>query len=638
MLSSGWRWYLHSAVLLALGTQRITAAAPSLAPTASPTNVIPTVTVAFWDQAPYAGLNPNSNCTINSTCARSQVEFAIADASFGKDSGYVEAEVQYFYVKGFDEGLDAVQMGLADLLFPVNSAMPLTKTPLMHEKVFAEPIHIMFNPLVLQSPFKFACQQLLALWPCFVMIIVTTLAGGVCVWAVEGKEGEQGLSSPGFWKGVMHGAWFTITTITTVGYGDLVPRTWMGRLMTAMWMIMGTVMMALITALVVTSMTNYQAVAANYQAFLSQWFSAGQMIAVLSQTRCNALISKTAHSFQASQYLMLFDNSLDMCTAFRRGEVFAIMAELAVLDMCRFHSRNSVAPDTNNAKGVFLLDVVGGMEEYEIYYNNMGLQAQGFQGADIVSALSRVSLYMIADDVAGGSISDSSSQQESQAQLALNYCSLLLACVVGMSMLMALSKQIQRRLKIFFAHKDRTFVQELSYFGHELGSKTLAYRTGFCHRWHKCVRFLCCVDLHLLRAHKDDVPEQDRSSNRSKPSSPPGFQAVQESAFASFADGRREEKYMNLNVSSGSTAPIKQSQSQVELQALGADNPTCEIHFSLPSATPLTPTGAEETISEVLRRHAVERMEMAKRHEMDVARILRLEQAVQAVPSGGAVA
>jgi len=68
---------------------------------------------------------------------------------------------------------------------------------------------------------------------------------GSVVWLVERKKNEDfdlGL------HGIIEGAWFSLVTMTTVGYGDKSPKTHLGRALTAIWMLVGILMFSTLTA------------------------------------------------------------------------------------------------------------------------------------------------------------------------------------------------------------------------------------------------------------------------------------------------------------------------------------------------------------------------------------------------------
>ena len=67
----------------------------------------------------------------------------------------------------------------------------------------------------------------------FVMLVV-----GHIFWWVERRQNPD-LFSRSYVYGVMDGLWFSIVTVTSVGYGDKAPRTGLGKNLTVIWMFLG---------------------------------------------------------------------------------------------------------------------------------------------------------------------------------------------------------------------------------------------------------------------------------------------------------------------------------------------------------------------------------------------------------------
>ncbi len=78
----------------------------------------------------------------------------------------------------------------------------------------------------------------------FVFVSLLFLVGSV-IWLAERKNNSA--FQKGF-KGILEGAWFSLVTMTTVGYGDKVPRTSTGRFLTVIWMLVGILMFSSLTA------------------------------------------------------------------------------------------------------------------------------------------------------------------------------------------------------------------------------------------------------------------------------------------------------------------------------------------------------------------------------------------------------
>lgn len=74
---------------------------------------------------------------------------------------------------------------------------------------------------------------------------VTTSAVLICAWLISKLEPER-------FGHLGEGLWWSIATITTVGYGDLVPATATGRMIGAALMLVGIAALAFVTATMAT--------------------------------------------------------------------------------------------------------------------------------------------------------------------------------------------------------------------------------------------------------------------------------------------------------------------------------------------------------------------------------------------------
>lgn len=90
------------------------------------------------------------------------------------------------------------------------------------------------------------------------MLVITVLLASVffamLIWVVERTQNKSKTST--FIEGFGIKMWFAITTLSTVGYGDTIPKTILSRFLTALWMIFGMVMASVITAIITDTVTN----------------------------------------------------------------------------------------------------------------------------------------------------------------------------------------------------------------------------------------------------------------------------------------------------------------------------------------------------------------------------------------------
>jgi hypothetical protein len=83
-----------------------------------------------------------------------------------------------------------------------------------------------------------------AAWQIAFATVTIALAGGVLAWLLDRKD----FSSPG------QGIWWSLQTVTTVGYGDVVPHRAEGRVIAGIVMLTGVAFIAVITSAVTAAL------------------------------------------------------------------------------------------------------------------------------------------------------------------------------------------------------------------------------------------------------------------------------------------------------------------------------------------------------------------------------------------------
>ncbi len=94
----------------------------------------------------------------------------------------------------------------------------------------------------------------LNLLPGIGLLLLLALVAGAIVWLFERRRNPQ-MFGGGTVRGVGHGIWWAMVTLTTVGYGDKAPKTFGGRMVALIWMLASIILIASFTAAITTSFT-----------------------------------------------------------------------------------------------------------------------------------------------------------------------------------------------------------------------------------------------------------------------------------------------------------------------------------------------------------------------------------------------
>ena len=77
---------------------------------------------------------------------------------------------------------------------------------------------------------------------------------GLFIWLVERTKNADQFHKP-IKQGIVAGIWWACVTMTTVGYGDKTPKSFIGRLAAIIWMFSGIILISSLTATITTSLT-----------------------------------------------------------------------------------------------------------------------------------------------------------------------------------------------------------------------------------------------------------------------------------------------------------------------------------------------------------------------------------------------
>lgn len=97
---------------------------------------------------------------------------------------------------------------------------------------------------ILQQVFK-SCLQL---YPLIVVLFLLTLISGFIVWLIERRNNECQFPRS-LLVGWFEGIWYSFISVSTVGYGDKIPKSYVTRLFCVFWIMLGIAMISIFTAM-----------------------------------------------------------------------------------------------------------------------------------------------------------------------------------------------------------------------------------------------------------------------------------------------------------------------------------------------------------------------------------------------------
>ena len=168
-----------------------------------------------------------------------------------------DLKINYRYVKmNFGDILAGLEKGSVDLC--IN---PLTITSYRHEKMdFTHSFYASHSTIVVNHLSSFQkLKQFLAsffsvnFWRTFLALVALICLFGLLAWFFERKRNPEQFRMG--WKGVWDGLWWSVVTMTTVGYGDKSPKSRGGKLVALIWMFSGLLFVSGLTASVASTLT-----------------------------------------------------------------------------------------------------------------------------------------------------------------------------------------------------------------------------------------------------------------------------------------------------------------------------------------------------------------------------------------------
>ncbi|XP_028394048.1 uncharacterized protein LOC114518284 [Dendronephthya gigantea] len=93
----------------------------------------------------------------------------------------------------------------------------------------------------------FVGEIFLKSWAIIMFLITFAWIVGILVWICDHYVNPKDFPSP-FYVGMMEGFWWSVVTMTSVGYGDKTPKGPIGRILAVLWILISSVILSLFTA------------------------------------------------------------------------------------------------------------------------------------------------------------------------------------------------------------------------------------------------------------------------------------------------------------------------------------------------------------------------------------------------------
>lgn len=161
---------------------------------------------------------------------------------------------------------------------------------------------------------------------------IFVISGGILILIFEnGAKNEEFRM-----KKVNNGVWWSIVTITTTGYGDLVPKTILGRLFAGTWMVIGAIVVPILIGSMSATLTN------------EQYNSVIRSASDLTRHKVAVIKNTTAHSYfeQKSMDYVVVDSIDQLLSYVEDGKVQGGVYDAPILKYyTKDNSKLVVLPD-----------------------------------------------------------------------------------------------------------------------------------------------------------------------------------------------------------------------------------------------------------------------------------------------------
>ncbi|XP_065064502.1 uncharacterized protein LOC135690773 [Rhopilema esculentum] len=116
------------------------------------------------------------------------------------------------------------------------------------------------SAMIVSGVIDYAAKTLNALksakstWPIVAISLLMSIIVGIMIWSVEQFQNEE-FSRGRYIFGICQGLWWAFVSMTTVGYGDITPRTYLGKIIGMIWTLIGLVLTGILTGALTSTVT-----------------------------------------------------------------------------------------------------------------------------------------------------------------------------------------------------------------------------------------------------------------------------------------------------------------------------------------------------------------------------------------------
>jgi len=235
------------------------------------------------------------------------------------DSLKIKYELKEYKYKDILKALETSELDI--------SIAPIVVTSkLLKRLYFSQPFYI--TSLAVALPVRFNHNMLKYLFDFFtkefvimlIVVLLVTAFFSFLVWIVERKSRTK-IFNKGI-NGFGESLWWAIVTLTTVGYGDIAPKTKFGRLISGLWMFISIIIVSIFTASVASHLTIH-----NLQSEIKD-------ISDISDLRIGSIVNTGSSNFLINRKLNFihYPSVLDGLQAVNNKEINAFVFDQAILD------------------------------------------------------------------------------------------------------------------------------------------------------------------------------------------------------------------------------------------------------------------------------------------------------------------